>query len=263
MFKKLLVLFVLFFSLNVFSDALILVPIESHLNVNDSVELGRVMPGQELKLIISDNSFRQDGLLWEKATVTLPTNWVLIYSKKEDKSLELLIKVPESIPANIYNLKLTLTAPSKSIDFEDFFLKVIVSNKPLISVTSTNLFVEGKTGKESSYSLLISNNSICNQELVIQSSLPKTWFNPKTVLIPFNSVKEIVVKVTPQQTVKKEFSFKLVAGEKELGSINAVIDSKPSLSGKFYSFIAGFPIYSISLIPFNLINSVIGFYLSN
>ena len=85
-------LVLLFYSINVFSNALILVPVEANLNSNDSIELGSLMPGQELKLIVSDNSF-ENNLLWEKAEVILPKNWKLIYSKKEDKSLELLIKL--------------------------------------------------------------------------------------------------------------------------------------------------------------------------
>ena len=97
----------------------------------------------------------------------------------------------ELIQANIYNLKLILSAPSKSIESEEFFLKIIVSNKSLISIASNNLFIEGKTGQKTSYSLLISNNSICNQKILIQSNLPKTWFKSKEIIIPFNSVKKI------------------------------------------------------------------------
>jgi hypothetical protein len=251
----------LLFSVNCFADALILVPIEAHLNANDSLELGKAMPGQELKLIVSDTSFREDGLLWEKAEINLPNDWELIYFNKDDKSLELLIKIPESISSNIYNLKLILSSPSKSIESEEFFLKIIISNDSLISVSSPKLFVEGKTGKKANYSLLISNNSICSQKIFLSSTLPVTWFEPASIEVPHNSVKEILVTVIPQQTMKKDFSFKLINEKKTFASINAVIDSKPSFEGKFYSFIAGFPIYSISLIPFNLFNSLIGFLL--
>ncbi|MBN2127448.1 MAG: hypothetical protein JW703_03580 [Candidatus Diapherotrites archaeon] len=260
MFKKTVLLVLLLFSVNCFADSLILIPIESHLQANDSIELGKAMPGQTLKLIVSDNSYREDGLLWEKADVMLPSGWELVSSGKNDKTIEVLIKIPETTLPNIYNINLILSAPLKSVEKESFTLKVIITNEQLILASSPALFVEGKTGESSKYLLIVSNNSICSQEILMESSLPRTWTEAVSFIVPANSVKELNVKVVPQQTERRQFKFNFLNENKKiLVSLNAVMNSKPSLEGKFYAFLAGFPVYSISLIPFNLINVLAGY----
>jgi hypothetical protein len=261
MFKRIaFALFLCFFALNAFSSAMVLEPVEATLAPESpALMLGEIMPGQELVLIISDESF--SGFSWDEAEITsLPDNWVVMDIFRNDKSLEIHLMVPERAPLNIYSFSLTISDIDESAAAENYSFKVRV-NSGLVFASTSRPSLVGTPGNETSYGLVISNNSIANQEVLIESSLPKTWFAGKEIELKHNSVEEIVVPVVPQQVGRRNFYFFVGTDEEQYSRINSVIEVKPTIKGKYFSFIAGFPFHSVSLIPFTLVNAFFGQFL--
>ncbi|MFH1588327.1 MAG: hypothetical protein ABIA76_03260 [Candidatus Diapherotrites archaeon] len=248
-----------FFALNAFSAAVVLEPVEASLSPESApLMLGEIMPGQELVLIISDESFQ--GFSWQNVEITsLPENWSVLSIFKNDKSLEIHLSVPENARLNIYSFSLVLSSPESS-ETENYFFKARV-NTGLIFASTPKPSLEGTSGNETNYALIVSNNSIANQPVLIGSSLPKTWFAGKEIELRHNSVEEIVLPVTPQQVGKRNFYFTVGAEQNHYSKINSVIEVKPTIKGKYFSFIAGFPFHSISLIPFTLADAFFGQFL--
>lgn len=256
MFKGIVFILVLvLLSCAVYADSLVLRPVESLLNNSkNTADLGRIMPGQTLKLIISDNSFK--GFLWKKAEViSLPAGWELLNSFKNDKAFEVHILVPETTQLNVYSFKVKVSAPSVSVLTEQYEFRVQVADG-LIFSSSPKLSLEGLIGSKTDFELTVYNNSMSDETVLIQSTLPETWTKPKEILLKANSAETLKFELIPQRIGLRSFSFAVGNDSKSFSSIDAEIKVQPSLHAKYFAFIAGFPFYSVSVVPFSLLNAL-------
>ena len=257
----LLFLLILGFSQLVLADVQILSPVESTLDNGASIQAGFVSPNQTFELIFSDNS--GFGFEWDRLNVSqesLPDGWELVGTEATDTSLIAKIKIPKNAQPNFYVLNLAFSNTKQPIIKESVNVQVVVKQN-LLDVSFARQSEESFSivGGQVLYKAVISNSSIVPHELTIVSTLPPNWFIEKTVTVKPNSVLEENLIVVPQVYGKRNFSFQADSANEGavIKTFSSELNVRPTLKGKFASTFIGFPFFTFSLLPFQLLQSFI------
>ena len=256
-----LFLVILGFSQLVLAEVQILNPVESILDNGSSIQAGFISPNQTFELIFSDNS--GFGFEWDRLdidTESLPSGWKLVGIEITDTSLIAKIKVPKNVQPNFYLLNLAFSNSKQPSIKESINVQVVVKQN-LLDVSFARQSEESYSvvGGQVLYKAVISNSSIAPHELKLVSTLPSNWFIEKNLTVKPNSNLEQDLIVVPQVYGKTNFSFQadsLIEGV-VIKTFSSELNVRPTLKGKFASTFSGFPFFTFSLLPFQLIESFI------
>jgi len=260
MHKNLLVLLlILGFSSSVFASIELLFPVNSTLSDGSSIQIGSVSPNQTFELIFSDNS--GFGFEWNRLEVeqsSLPPGWEVISLDSTDTSMIAKIKVPRNAKPNFYVLKIYFSNVQQPSIKESINARVVVKDNLLdVSFVKQSKESFSVVGGEILYKTIISNSSIAPFKVKVISSLPSNWFAEKTFEIKPNDVEEFDLIIVPQIYGKNDFSFQAETFNDGVvvKSFSSELNVRPTLKGKFSSAFSGFPFFTFSLLPFQLIDS--------
>ena len=259
--QALLFLLIFGFSQLVIAEVQILSPVESTLDNGASIQAGFISPNQTFELIFSDNS--GFGFEWNRLNIpqeSLPSSWKLVGTEITDTSLIAKIKVPKNAQPNFYVLNLDFSNTEQPSIKESVNVQVVVKQN-LLEVSFARQSEESFSvvGGQVLYTAVISNASIAPHELKLISTLPSNWFTEKTLIVKPNSNLEEDLIVVPQVYGKTNFSFQADSASEGvvIKTFSSELNVRPTLKGKFASTFSGFPFFTFSLLPFQLLGSFI------
>jgi len=257
-----LAIFLLLMTSAASAEVTLLSPSEIAISPNGKVDIGSVQPGDTLLLSFSKKTDYGNEVKWKEISEelsVLPANWKFSEFQDNELTLTAIIEVAKSAPPNPYNLKIAFESNSAAVPAESVNLRVLVSEN-LLQTSIVNLKQETSVDQVAVFTLKVDNTgSIASHRVLVNSSLSSSWFNPIVVEVSPNEIKEMDLSVKPQHYGTVPFKFTL--NSLNNGSIIAVYDSelnvKPTLVGKYTAALSGFPIFSISLVPYYMINGII------
>ncbi|MEM4261719.1 MAG: hypothetical protein QXI10_02040 [Candidatus Diapherotrites archaeon] len=222
--------------------------------------IGNVSPGQSFDLVFSDDSGL--GFDWDYVKVdydSLPRLWSVVSYSSTSSSLSVTLRIPSSTEEGVYSFKVVLGNSSNNVsEFADIIVGV---KKNLVSVSFSRPFVKEKllAFEPIEYSVFISNASIGYDNIFVSANVPSNWFSSKSFLVRPNEDVEVKLVVFPQYYGSKTLRFSALLGSvnHNIASFESKIYVEPSLKGKFGSSLSGFPFFTFSLLPFQLIGSLV------
>jgi hypothetical protein len=260
MFKKVLLIILIFFiATNAFSIRLV-EPISKELVGNDFV--GTISPGQTLELIVSKELGRFNNL---EITSNLP-DFFKVEVKDYLESFKILISSSERTPITNYNFSFDLIG-SHSKSAQVFF----VVEDSLLDVTLLNFSSESFVDEETVYEILLVNKSDAEAVFNIKLNVPWYWVGEdffgkeyyKTIIVPKKSQIRDKIIVFPRIHGDHYFSSEIfLNNSRKSKSITLYSKTHPTLDYKLASSLNGFPFYSISLLPSYFLNGLISNFFS-
>lgn len=258
--KIVLFAFLIIFSSFAFASVEMTFPEKAVLEDSGSVQAGTVSPGQSFDLVFSDNSggeFEWDSI--ELVRSSLPANWVVLPAQKTDSSIALTITVPLNEQENTRVLKVRLSNSNQGVSEQ---IGVVVSvKKSLVNVSFARVSQDTpySIGDKIKYTVTASNSSIARDSVLIGANLPSTWFVARRINLKPKDSAIIEIVVVPQSYGKRTFSFSGFLSSKNayISSFATEVEIIPTLKGKFSATSSGFPFFTFSLLPFQLIDSII------
>ncbi|GEM_PF-2520235 len=255
--KGIIFAFLLVLCASALADSTILYPVKQALKAGETVQGGDVSRGETFDIAFSDNS--GEGFNWEAISFdrqSLPSGWKVVSTSVNDASLVAKIKVPQPASPGTYNLTATLSGP-KATPKEKFIVAIALKENTLdvsFSRESSNIT---KAGEPVKYKAVVSNQSIAPETVRLYSNLPSNWSDEKTIELKPNTSTEVDFIVTPLTSGNHTFAFSAYSAQK--GSVVKSFSSElkviPTLKGKFASMFSGFPFFTFTLLPFQLLDS--------
>ncbi|MBU1120938.1 hypothetical protein KJ660_03615, partial [Candidatus Micrarchaeota archaeon] len=145
----------------------------------------------------------------------------------------------------------------------EYFDAVFNVKNNLLFANIQNLKQSTVVGEPVSYTVTLFNQSIADHYVGISSTLPTYWMEKKEVLVEAGKMNSFEVKVSPRTVGGagniKEFKFILTSklNDSELEYFDSELTIQPTIKNKFSSTLYGFPFFSLTLLPYYLINSFI------
>ncbi|MDO8646891.1 MAG: hypothetical protein Q7R70_00555 [Candidatus Diapherotrites archaeon] len=259
MLKKTLVLIaVLLFSAIALADVKVVSPVEKYSLENQVIEAGSIQAGETLEIIFSTFSGSQED--WVKASAaSLPEGWtaLAVLQARNKNTLILHVTAPKTAANGAFQFDSVLEDAKGSQQKAGFLVFV---QDDLITSQVDSLKKTANSGEDITFVYTLNNDSIAEHKVEIYSSLPLTWFAPKTLTLKPKSSQQLVIAISPKNYGVKKFSFftKSLLTEKVLSEISPRIEVKPSLKSKYEAALYGFPFFTPSLLPYYWFNSFIG-----
>lgn len=264
MLKKLLSLACLLFLFSLVNGEIQLYePVEERALNGSLIEVGKISPGETIEFIFSVESVGE--LNWGKAEVEkgfLPSGWQEFPSTLYGKTIGLKLMVSPEETEGTKNIRIKLLneeIPSSA----EYFDAVFNVRKNLLFANIQNLKQSTVVGEPVSYTVTIFNQSIADHYVEIGSTLPTYWMEKKDVLVEAGKTNSFELTVLPQTVGgagnTKEFRFIITSklNDSELESFDSALTIQPTIKNKFSSTHYGFPFFSLTLLPYYLINSFI------
>ncbi|MFH1256157.1 MAG: hypothetical protein V1494_02585 [Candidatus Diapherotrites archaeon] len=255
-------LVILFFAASASADISLVKPIDLKLKDAQQVLLGAAQPGQTVEIIVTNQRGYADTIWSRAALVSLPTDWKGVDAVKKEKTLVLALTIPKNASQGTYSFTVAVSNPEEGFGSESFNAKLEVRNS-LIKAGISTLAEDVSIGDNAKFGLIISNESIAAHRVLVDSTLSNKLFAPFEAVIPAGQTIEEELVVTPAYSGEKSFSFNIYSRENDslLASFNARLKARPSLKGEFASALNGYPFFSPGLLPFQLLNSFLSYFM--
>ena len=233
----------------------------------DIVELGEASPGETLYLTVSSEHGQPNvGGEWTKLYIdqaTLPEDWNASGSQEAKKTLTAQVIIPAEAELDAFKLRAVVEDEEGRLPEQDFYFWLFIK-KNLIVSSINNPDKKIPVNQPVDYELKLINNSMAGHKLKITSSLAPLWFEGEEVELKPKESKTLALTVTPRVYGYREFTFYLTSEENGtlLNLIPARIDAQPVLTEKYATGLYGFPFFSLSLLPFYLVEGFLGQWLT-
>ncbi len=249
--------FLLLLSASALADVTMVYPAKETVKVGSSVQMGDVSRGETFDLAFSDNSGH--GFPWAALSIgkpSLPPGWELVSVAVNDTSLVAKIRVPQSARPGSYVLSATLSNPEAGSSESVGALVTVKEGTLDVSFVRATSNI-ASVGDKVEYKAVVSNNSIAPETVRLSSNLPSNWFKEKTVELKPNTSQEVNLVVSPLASGNHNFSFSAYSVQKGtvVKSFSSELKVRPTLKGKLASMFSGFPFFTFTLLPFQLLDS--------
>ncbi len=255
--KKILIALLLLIAIG-FSDLTVIQPV--HKALNNNLYLGKIAPGQQLKLVFSREigpEGNAKAIFWEK--VLIPKQ-ILLNESLEGDTITAWIKIPLSMRGN-YTFNATAQGDLLYIKPETHQITIDVTENTYTLSCPENF--ESKASQPITIPIEIKSNSIADDEikLVGAENFPLKWIQFPETKIKAGETKKILVKFNP--TEEGDYKITLKIGRRSSNLINLIrihLKTRPTIKSKLLSFQEGFSITPIIMQPFYSFLSLIGYY---
>ncbi len=263
LFKRLLVPFCLILLVSsAYATIYIVEPVDKAVKPTDSetLEFGKIARGETLRVVVkkkSDFETRWSSLSVDKSL--LPAGWQ-IQPLEEDKTLIVNVAVPKNAEISTQRIKFVASSPSGQVFNESFYATVSVKDS-LLSASIESLGQESILGEDTTFGLVLINDSIAEHSVRVESSLPDYWFSPMEVRLKPHETKQVQLVVSAHSYGEKNFSFTVssLLNEKKF-SFPAKMNVRPNLVGMFQAPFAGFSFFSPSMLTYYLLNGFLSIF---
>ncbi len=249
--------FLVVFSLVLFTSGVfaleIVFPVSADVSENSTIELGKISPGQQFELIISDERFNAVEVTgsfssWSEDSV--------FYEKNTG------IKINVPFDASLGAKNISFKAFNSSSGLSESFNALVNVRKDLWSVNISGLSQTAEVNFPVNYKLTFSNESIGKQKISVSSNLTSYWMKEKTFVVEPKSVLKDLIEVNPRHYGTRAFNFVLKSSSSaETKEFQSKLRVESSLLSKYSSPLYGFPFFTPTLFPYYLVESFVGFFL--
>lgn len=246
---------VIFMCASAFAGVNVVYPVKETVQDNGSVNIGSISSGETFGLAFSTSS--GEGFSWTSASIdqtSLPFGWSVSPTSLNDAAITLKISVPQWTGNGSYPIIAVLKGPSG----ESSSITMNLSVKENLDVSfARETQNETVVGKKVVYRAVITNTSIAPETVKISSTLPSNWFREKTIEVKPNSSEQAVIEVEPLASGNRDFSFNAFSVQRGVfvKGFSSEMKVRPSLKGTLSSMFSGFPLFTFSLLPFQLVDS--------
>ncbi len=245
------------FSATALAGVAMLYPEKAALNAGETVQVGNVSRGETFDLAFSDNS--GGGFAWDSISIApnyLPPGWEVVSTSVNDASLTAKVRVPNYANPGNYPLQVSLSNAANSKK-EAVTVAITLKENTLDVSFARGTGNVANAGEKVLYKAIATNNSIAPETVKLSANLPSTWFSEKTLELKPNTTQEIELAVTPFASGKHDFAFTAYSIQKAsvVKSFSSELVVRPTLKGKLSSMFSGFPFFTFTLLPFQLLDS--------
>lgn len=234
-------------------------PAQLQLEKGTQAELGKISPGQTLKLIFD----RQTGgnFLWDRIMLTPPAGWEkddAPLTTRDVDSLTVFLRVAEDA-AGDYSFVATARNDLGLRSPEEVTFKINVTKNVYSYSFAEGYFVEA--GKTSLIPLRVRSESIAEDTLYFGkiAGLPAKWVTAEPLLIAPGAEKNTTISVTPIDEGFFRIDFAVSRNSSSIiDSAKAHLRVKPTLQSKLRAYGEGFSLVPIILQPFYALLSLFG-----
>ena len=255
-FKKALILIALISVLSfAYASVHIVSPIDRTVADNGYLETGAISNAETLEIIVDKDS--QKGFEWSAISAdTSAFGNGASETEQADETLILKIKIPKNAEEKQYSFPVTVSN-SQNQASESFTVLVDVK-KQLWSASLMDVTTEATVGDEIEYRILLINDSIAPHTININPNLPTYWTHARQVTLQPKKTHEVVLKVTPATQGKRLVVFNINSALNGYSkNLSFALDVKPTLFSKYEAVQFGLPFFSISLLPYYLIDALL------
>lgn len=254
---------VIFLASSVSADIFIVEPIYQRVKPGETILLGSAEPGQTIELIISNSTGYGTGVDWHYAKLPkegLPAAWSADDNPKPGKTFILKVSIPPYAQEAGYNFKVLMQSNDPAVKPEGFTARVNLKSS-LLTASIQNLTQNVQVDKPAEYKVVLINNSVAYKTAALNTDLPASWYTPQQLSVEPRKTAEFPIKVFPRLSGIKNFTFTFVSketGQSLQNTFNSTLYVSPTLKEKYSGSFYGFPFFTISLLPFEMVQSIVG-----
>ena len=228
--------------------------------INDNLYLGKIAPGQKLKLVFSRETGpegNKKAIFWEKALI--PSE-LLINQTMEGSKIIAWIKAPENVRGN-YSFNATLQSD---------LLYIMPETKQITMDVTENVYemsyekaFNSRAGVPIQIPITIKSSSIADEQLKLVSSqnFPLKWAEFPSITFHGKETKQAMLELKPTEEGKYNITLKIGRkSSKLINLININLRTYPTIKSKLKAFEEGFSITPIIMQPFYSFLSLMGYY---
>jgi len=235
-------------------------PVDQRLSAGEEAKFTKIARGETLKVVIKKKS--DLSVEWDSISVDqrlLPANWT-VQTTESDESL--IANVTIARDAQVSSQKITFIAGNKAEpSFNETFYGNVSVHENLLSASIENRNQAALLGEQTTFFLVLSNDSIARQMVEIESDLPSYWFEAWPEIIEPHETIVVDLNVSPYSYGEKNFSFTVYSSlNDQTFDFPASMNVKPTLVGMFQAPIAGFPFFSPAMLSYYLINGFLSIF---
>ncbi len=237
-------------------------PVSKTIETGSTLEIGTIQPGETINLVLSTDTNYGKSKIWASASVEAsPQGWKIAGDSTTSKTISLSITAPRTSPEIPRNIKIVLDNTAQHLNPEHFFAKIRVKQN-LLTASISGPGRDAVVGSSVKFKLRLINDSSAPHTVTLGSTLPESWFKPRTFEVAPKSTLDEELEVLPMVYGKRGFKFtaKSSLNNSELGAFEASLAVKPTFRSKYSPALSGFPFFSIALLPhyaFNAISSLL------
>ncbi|MEM0360169.1 MAG: hypothetical protein QXK06_02415 [Candidatus Diapherotrites archaeon] len=260
MFKRILfALSILSFLACANATIVILKPVYSVVEPGQTIQVGSVMRGERLLLVIDRNAYFHT---WTDAFVDkglLGKDWTVLPARVESTSISIEVVVPSN--AEFRSQTISLTLSDKQTGIEETAAIAVLVEKGLVSVQLPVQMKTARVGETVCYPIILQNWSVSSHKVFVSSSLPSYWFSGIEKEIKPKDFAEVEACIEAKVIGSRDFDFFVdsLESSERLQSRKASIEVLPTIQGKYAAALNGLPFYMPTLLPYFLLDSIFSF----
>ncbi|MBM3282015.1 MAG: hypothetical protein FJY86_01580 [Candidatus Diapherotrites archaeon] len=248
----------------VWGDAYLVDPVVQKAKPRETVDAGRIMPGESVEIIFNKNSGYGKNVDWTQARIQNTHNEEGFITQDSGVGTDSLItKIQTNLltPEGVYDFPLEMIGNNDELLNETYILRVTVQ-KNLVNASLIANQLSGGVNEPSTFTVLLVNDSSASTKIEVIPALPQIWAKSQIVNMTPHSFKEVSLNVTPRFAGPKTFDIRITKENSEtISNLKGTIVANPTLKDRYGAGLYGFPFFTISLVANYLANAFVSFLL--
>jgi hypothetical protein len=248
----------------VWGDAFLVDPVVQKAKPRETMDVGRIMPGENVEIIFNKNSGYGKNVDWTQARIQNMHNnegFVTLNSGVGTDSLIMNIQSNMLTREGVYDFPLEMIGNNDELLNETYVLRVTIQ-KNLVNASLIANQLSGGVNEPSTFTVLLVNDSSAPTQISVIPALPQIWAKEQIVNMAPHSFKEVSLNVTPRFAGPKTFDIRMVKENGEtITTLKGTIVANPTLKDRYGAGLYGFPFFTISLVANYLANAFASFLL--
>ncbi len=247
----------------VHADAFLVDPVVQKVKPNQTIDAGRLSPGEGVDIIFNKNAGYGKNIEWKQARIANQNQVYGITTRNSEVGTDsLIMHIQTSIvsPVGTYDFPVELIGDDGVLVNENYTLRMAVQNDLLNGSLSANQ-LSGGVNEPSTFTVLIVNDSSAAADVDVVPALPQIWAQARSTRIESHSFVEVPITVTPRFAGPKTFDIRITntnSGE-TVSTLKGTIVANPTMQDRYAAGLYGFPFFTISLVANYLVNAFVSF----
>lgn len=248
----------------VWGDAFLVDPVVQKAKPRETLDAGRIAPGEKVDIIFNKNSGYGKNADWTQAKIENTHRAQDVTTMDSGVGTDSLItRIETSLitPEGVYDFPLELVGNNDELLNEDYTLRITVKKNLLNGSLIANQ-LSGGVNEPSTFTVLLVNDSSAPANVEVVPALPQIWAQSRTTRIEPHSFVEVPLTVTPRFAGPKTFDIHINTTQGEtVSTLKGTIVANPTMQDRYAAGLYGFPFFTISLVANYLVNAFVSFLL--
>jgi hypothetical protein len=258
--KFVLVVFFLSFFVLVSAEIQMIKPIETVFGESQLINVGQAVRGESVDFIfVSKNG----SLVFDSIDLlVVPKNWVVSDAEFFGETVGLTVVIPKNEKTGLRHLRFKLFDASFPSQSKFFDVDLLIKDS-LVSSQISPLKRDAIVGDFVVFDISLLNDSVSDHLVLVSSDLPSYWFKPRLVKVGAKSLEQLKLEVVPKVHGLKSFNFRLSSAlnDSTISVFPVELIVVSSFESRYSSAFFGVPFFSLSLLPFYLVNAFVSSFL--